>query len=82
MTEDQLPAAEPESWLVKLASIVPRLGGDDDIRDLNEMVEGVRVTLGNEVDLNERVFDVPPPRGSRGFPPSSSDTTTVTVCRS
>ncbi len=56
MTEDRpLPDAEPETWLEKIAAIVPTLGKDDDIRDL-EMVEGVRVTLADEVDLNERVW--------------------------
>ena len=45
------------SWLSSLAALVPTLGADDDIRDLNwVVVAGVRVSLGSEVDPNERVF--------------------------
>lgn len=68
MTEDQLPddapPPQPESWLEKLAEIVPQLGKDD-IRDLNDVFEGVQVTPSNAVDLNQRVhsgaYDVLPP---------------------
>lgn len=70
MTEDQ--AAEPESWLSKLAAVVPKLGEGDDIRDLNWMVAGVQVSLGSEADPNARVwsgaYDVQPPAVCRRSP--------------
>jgi hypothetical protein len=68
---DDAPAAEPESWMMKFAALVPTLGVDDDIRELDGLIEGVEIGYHGkpEVDLNERLFsgvyDVPPTAVSR-----------------